>query len=691
MKPITSLLTIAQWALFKDIPIVGRKHKRNTLMKYVRYVSCILFLLSVLSPIKKSSAQDLPGSPVNLIELPSGSIVIAMDNVNQANSKNIFNLKSYGLIVHLLNNDVKIKWVIKAGKAKDGVDFSVNATKLKPTAGTATYHDFRSGPFVISADDVEGVTALIDGFNSTITTVNDKVKVYKTNAAVMVNQQYDLAGFKPKAALLNNGGNWDIHRDYMLDAGITFGMNSLKTSATNWSQAIASDLLVNCYTFASEAHWKEELISVAKPVTDHVRLFLQAGGNVLAECAAVRTYENAAKFLSTGGINPLTENKFTSPLSTLVYPNPDLSYSQFHGPIDIAKGGSLQNWTFSGSLQNNDHDHVMGSGSNQNIGASAAKFVSWGQGGMLYYLGNHKFDNVTDLVVLNGIRMYLNAFLTPPANNSLVCLKSTPAVIICRNSVINEGFENITGTNQFSDLSNGLNLAGSYQVIQSTSQLSNSGFLNVHPQTGDYFLAAYTSKKNTDRVWYATLMVKPNEIYNFCASVALLKGQSDDPNNLPGLYANGKLLASGKVTSDWSRLCGSYTVPAGVTSVEFSIRNSKKGSFYNAIDDICISLPVPMADRTALVDTKPLVNSVSLFPNPASKYFLLNVNALREGDADVRIVDGMGKLVATQKNRVVSGLNVIRFNDISNVRPGNYFVQIVTGGMLYNQKLIVVK
>ena len=82
-------------------------------------------------------AQSLPSPTANLKTLAAGSYVIAMDNTNQANSNNEFNLKSYGLVVYLLNNNVKIKWVIKAGKLKDGVDFSVNASRLKPTTATA--------------------------------------------------------------------------------------------------------------------------------------------------------------------------------------------------------------------------------------------------------------------------------------------------------------------------------------------------------------------------------------------------------------------------------------------------------------------------------------------------------------------------------------------------------------------------
>ena len=50
-------------------------------------------------------------------------------------------LKPYGLIYDLIkNNDVPIKWVIGAGKVKDGVDFTYNG------------NSYRGGTFIINAE-----------------------------------------------------------------------------------------------------------------------------------------------------------------------------------------------------------------------------------------------------------------------------------------------------------------------------------------------------------------------------------------------------------------------------------------------------------------------------------------------------------------------------------------------------------
>ena len=64
--------------------------------------------------------------------IPAGSYVIAMDDALQGGSN--FNLKTYGLIVRLLHADIPLKWAIKSGKSKDGTDFSVNASRIKPSS-----------------------------------------------------------------------------------------------------------------------------------------------------------------------------------------------------------------------------------------------------------------------------------------------------------------------------------------------------------------------------------------------------------------------------------------------------------------------------------------------------------------------------------------------------------------------------
>lgn len=358
--------------------------------------------LLLLNLTSSSQNTDLPSPSANIQTIPSGSYVIAMDNTNQLNNGSDFNLKSYGLVVHLLNNNKKVKWVITAGKVKDATDISVNAVKIKPVAGVTAAYNFKAGPFVIFAADTLGVAALIDGFNSGISNTNDKVKVYKTTASTTADIRYDLTGFIPKAAILDDGASTAIHIAYMTACNIT---------SANYKVAVGTDLLTDCYTFASEAHNTNTGTTVDNAIAS-IHRFAEFGGNFLAQCHSIDNYENNSlgHFQTSGNITIENYGGGTN----ITYGNPDLSFSQYEGAYSISKGGSLKNWSMpANSGINNFHKHAKAIGDTTVIGASVSKLKT-GAGGLVFYIGNHRFDDaLTTLSSINGLRMYMNAFLTP--------------------------------------------------------------------------------------------------------------------------------------------------------------------------------------------------------------------------------------------------------------------------------------
>lgn len=318
-----------------------------------------------------------------------------------------FNLRAYGLLVTLLNNNVKLKWVIKPGKAKDGIDFSVNAMQVKPAAGAAAGFDFASGPFVIFQQDTTGVAALVQAFNGAASA--DDVKLYKTNADVSVDVRYSYqingSVWKPKAAILNDGGNANIHVSYMNNAGVP---------ASNYSVDLFPGLITGCYTFATEPH----NTNAPDDVIQAISTFVNFGGNFLAQCAAVRTYELSAlaRFQSTNGFDNANENG--SP-AVVGYTNTDLSYFQVNGYFGIGdEGGSLKSWVIpqapANPPKNNFHYHTSGADGVRNYtNASVSKLTTPTQlGGMVFYLGSHSYNGNADYDI-NGQRLYMNAFLTP--------------------------------------------------------------------------------------------------------------------------------------------------------------------------------------------------------------------------------------------------------------------------------------
>jgi hypothetical protein len=204
---------------------------------------------------------------------------------------------------------------------------------------------------------------------------------------------------------------------------------------------------------------------------------------------------------------------------------------------------------------------------------------------------NQGADDTKDSDPTNGVTTV--TLTTGQINNSIdagfYLITPPPPPGGCPNSLVSESFENgsFSGGGG-SDLHNGLPRNGSYQIVQNVGQLGGGGYLNVRPRTGNYFLASHTSNDEGDRVWYQRINVTPGQTYTFCAGVTLLKNLGNGANFILGLYVNGKSIGTGRVTFDWTQICGTYTAKAGETSIELSIRDPKKGLFFVAIDDICV-------------------------------------------------------------------------------------------------------
>ena len=449
-------------------------YKGKSILTSVRSFTTKIAITALCAVSVNVQAQntDLPNPDPNLQTAPAGTLVIAMDNINQA-KPGYFNLKAYGLVVTLMNNDKNLRWVITAGKAKNGTDISVPAysvtnpvvvtagSKITLTAGSPvasvhtitgtlqvgmavtvtgvpvgttiqsinsatqitlsanavsnqsnrdavyqinTYpvstYNFKAGPFIIFPADTVGVRAIINNFNNAQVPVN-RVNVFSTNAATTVDVRYNMTGIKPKTAVIDDGGNANIHVTYMVNASIPSVNYTVLPSATG--------LTSNCYTFASEPHNGSQGSFI-----DSIKSFVLLGGNFLAQCHAITTYENWVNghFQTTAGF----DNTNVNISSNVNFLNNDLSYTQFEGGFDTNIGGNTQVWSFSaGSTQsNNFYGAINGGNPGQGgfYGATGAKLRT-GKGGNVYFLGNHNYNSISDPLKINGQRMYLNAMLTP--------------------------------------------------------------------------------------------------------------------------------------------------------------------------------------------------------------------------------------------------------------------------------------
>ena len=86
-----------------------------------------------------------------------------------------------------------------------------------------------------------------------------------------------------------------------------------------------------------------------------------------------------------------------------------------------------------------------------------------------------------------------------------------------------------------------------------------------------------------------------------------------------------------------------------------------------------------------------LKTTLAVFPNPATTYCQVKVNAAKDGTGQIRITDAVGNLVASKEVTISAGANNITFSDLGNLKSGSYNVQLLFNYQVYNQPLMLVK
>ena len=455
----------------------------------------VAFVLPALRPARVAAQNSGGGAPLELI--PAGSLVIPMDNTLQAIGTP-FNLKAYGAVERLLWAGIPVKWAIQPGKAKDGVDFTATAQRLYPSAVAASSLNFSGGPFIVHRDLAVAAKAAISAYAT-----SNNVAVYETTADVTVSVRHTLT-HKPKVAVFDDGASATIHTDYLLAAGFVSGTHYDIIPAATLITINASA----CFTIGTEPHFGATG-TAADPQANAVRQFVQSGGNFLAECEGIATYENNAAYghyQTTGGV--LTGNARTG----IQYPNPDLPYSQFIGAMaDV--GGSVRDFQPADTSAYRATVEMHAQSPTGTLGGAAgvlpakgtvARLAGPAVGGFVFYLGGHQYTT-GDLGNINGIRMYLNAVLTPSARPSTCGLTLTPRTIA------GTIYEDVNGDSSLADgvvrpgvsvrlyqdaNNNGVVDTGDTYLVATTTDAAGRYSFTVAPQssTGANYLVAVDSK-----------------------------------------------------------------------------------------------------------------------------------------------------------------------------------------------------
>lgn len=404
----------------------------------------LLLLFFCFTALPALAQYELPGSFQSKIErIPEGSLVIAMDTVNQYRP-GYFNMKAYGLVTTLLENEIPVYWAIRKGKSRTSlttqVDFSANVTRVFPDTGTSSAINFSAGPFIIDSAYVEKAVPVILSFAN-------NVNVFRLNAATNIDIRYHLI-FKPRVCLMNMGGYDTITVKIMQEASIPASVYTLRLPN---NQIFTPSIN---YSLISEQHYQGTDTALINPPLRYVS---QLGGNMIANCATIGSIENTNNVMTTGGID-----SSTSGISAVAYFNIDLPTAQFHGNI-VTPNGDYKYWgpkpssTFKTSTA---YQLVRsGNGAGFYIVAGTKLRPINETGGILTYLPGHSFfmnstpGSINETVRINGRRIYLNHMFIPPSDTILQNLSFLTDIAVSLTpqtgfAVKNESFQiKVTATN----------------------------------------------------------------------------------------------------------------------------------------------------------------------------------------------------------------------------------------------------
>jgi uncharacterized repeat protein (TIGR01451 family) len=228
-----------------------------------------------------------------------------------------------------------------------------------------------------------------------------------------------------------------------------------------------------------------------------------------------------------------------------------------------------------------------------------------------------------------------------------------------------------------------------------SARMGNGGSFTGYTPAGTRSTVQRSWPTATDRDWRYVQYLLPAEVLEFTG-------------NLQG--ANANLLWS--IRSDIS--IGSIEVQRSLDGVTFNIVGTVAGKAalagekinYNFTDNVTginnrtlyYRIRVIAANgRSKISDVillKPkgiLKSTIALSPNPASNQVVLNFTSAQATTAEIRLIDGAGKMVAMYKKNVLAGSNAVPITGLDRFSDGIYHLQIKWEQELVTEKLVIKK
>ncbi len=350
-------------------------------MKQFKYLLCVMVSLWILLNSNEILAQDFPPVAANVMNFPTGSYIIPMDNAHQALNGEPFNLQAYGLLYQLLEAGVPVHWAIASGKQKDAIDFSIMCSRLYPSVTASSLQDFRAGAFIIDANDIGNIPNCAGSTNllidNLIINYGNQVAVYQSQQTFDADIRYILTN-APVLAILDDGGFSETGYELLDYVDIPYTLIGYNAFAQNNA----------CYTMIAQPHLSAADVDAA--YAGIVTAFINNGGNFFAQCAAVQAFEENANYLTTTGFTYFSQNQMNT---NFIYESNDMPVMQFEGPVLGFGVGSTSNFALEAQwmpyaypcISGNNEDNV------QSFLVAAGDYNGATIGGNIFYLGGHNY------------------------------------------------------------------------------------------------------------------------------------------------------------------------------------------------------------------------------------------------------------------------------------------------------------
>jgi hypothetical protein len=453
----------------------------------------VLLVLFGLGRGQETCFPDLPcaNRPLNLEEFSSCTVLVPLDFATHVGtpslwgqsigSQAVFNLKVYGLIVKTLWSDIPLRWIIKSRKRHGDVDFVKNVTQLTigfnqttrqyfPVRGaTWAMRTFSGSAFALPVHQTAKFLQVADaymrkhalsGASALRFYVMSDVQPATADPAGLFLPVAHRIDRKPYGAVFDSTGNAKILLGILEAAGLerekfdVCGDSACPLNTTvltpgahyrilNKDDAGTIDDKV-CLSFASEPHFAaSKEVGGALPFVMAARKFVLSGGNFLAQCHSIDSYESCdlmktqGKTCAGGGtlsVNGIAQNGApgvgctTLDKGAEVYPSgADLPIVQFEGPWTHI-GGSVTSLCDGAGNHTKFYNEPTGrfgfwvhgfQGATASVRtyhvASGSSNRSEPIGYRYFFLTGHSYKPEEA-----GARVFLNAFLIP-ANRRRAC------------------------------------------------------------------------------------------------------------------------------------------------------------------------------------------------------------------------------------------------------------------------------